>query len=185
VILFQNKIKNIFVTIGKICSDKSGFTLIEMSIAVGVVALMMAGVTTLIVRGLALQKESEKLRVAVILSQGKLSQLLTRPDLSPTSESGEIKNDNTLYAGYKYKIDITNERIDLAKISQTGKVSFAPVNDKLPEDTINTGKNEKMGEGVASQTGGLIDVMKIAVTIIYPRGDDTNGEYVVMTFRKK
>ena len=181
----KNKISSFLKSLNKKCNDRSGFTLIEMSISVGVVALMMASVGTLVAKGLALQKESDRLRVAVILTQSKLSQLLTRPDLSPASESGEIGNDNALYKGYKYKINITNEQIDLAKISETGKISFAPVEDKLPEDSTNASQTEKMGQGAQTQTGGLIEVMKIMVTIIYPRGDGTDGEYVVMTFRKK
>ena len=178
-----NKIKNYILLLLKL-SNRSGFTLIEMAIAVGVVAMMMASAATLVVKGLELQRESERLRVAVILSQSKLSQLLTRPDLSPASESGEIGKENGLYSGYKYKIVIANEKIDLAKISETGKVSFAPVDDKLPEDATNTSETEKMGQGAVSQTGGMVEVMKITVGITYPRGDGSNGEYTVMTFRK-
>ena len=180
-ILRKRKLFNLFL---KKSIEKSGFTLIEMAISVGLVATIMVSVALLLAQGIANQKETERLRLAVVLSQSKLSQLLTRPDLSPVSESGTIGNDNRMYRGYKYKIDITNEKIDLAKIAEKGSISFAPVEDKLPEDVTNASQSEKMGQGVTSQTGGLIDIMKIVVTILYPRGDGSEGEYSVMTFRK-
>ena len=164
---------------------RSGFTLLEMSIAVGSTASIMIAVLSMISLGLNQQREAENLRLAVILSQGKLSQLLTRPDLSPATEEGEISNENSLYKGYKYKIEISNKEIDLAQIAESGTISLAPIKDKLPENITNTSQKETMGQGAATQTGGMVEVMEIRVEISYPRGNGSSGKYEVVTFKRK
>ena len=164
---------------------KKGFSLIEMALAILVVSFLVGSVAMLLMDGLSMQRNSEKILLAVSLSETKMAQLLTRPDLAETSEKGDFGNNPGPYMGFKYNIKITREKIDLGKIQQTGKLSTAPaLVDELPVDFQNAEKKESMGSSTVSQTGAEIEVFKIIVEITYPLGKDTEKIYRVQTFRK-
>ncbi|MBI3395198.1 MAG: hypothetical protein HY042_05140 [Spirochaetia bacterium] len=163
---------------------RTGLTLAEMAIAMAVATMMTVLVTTTVSDGLRLQGEADRLSVAVALAETKLSQLLSNPNLSTSNNRGTMGDDTGIYAGYTYDIKITEEKIDLAKSGETGELNALPVGDQMPAGATNTAANPpKMGESTKTETGGTVDIVRIVVKIIYPRGRSGPGEYRVETFR--
>jgi len=158
-----------------------GFTLIEVSLALVVAAVMLATVTMTVADAMRMQQESARYAVAVSLAQAKISQLLARPDLDVASESGEFGRDSGMYSGYKFKLDITREKLDITKITEEGVLSSeAPVEDLLPPDIQNS--SDKKEEKIGAPEGDKMEILKIVVTIRYPM-KSSEGIYTVSTFR--
>ncbi len=164
---------------------RRGMTLVEMAIAIAVAASMLMIVTMTVSSALRMQTESDRLAVAVSLAQTKLSQLNSNPALTPTGDkpmTGAFGQEGGLYAGYAYEIVIKEERIDLAKVAQQGELKPANVGDQLPASTQNQAGNAKRNV-TGSETGGLVDIVRIIIKIKYPRGNGGFGEYRVETFK--
>jgi len=126
-----------------------------------------------------MQLEARRLNVAVLLARSKMTQLLTVKNLDPGVTKGNF-GESGQYAGYSYEVNVRKEQIDLAKVATTGRLGSAPVKDKLPPSIRNT--SEQKQKELETQTGGIVNIIKINVTIRYDRGDST-GEYTVETFR--
>jgi general secretion pathway protein I len=158
---------------------KTGFSLIEVVIALAIASFAMAETYALISRGMFLQRQSISLTNAVFLAKIKLAQIDATPKLETTSSRGEIPG----YVGYKYEVDIKEEELDLLKLAEN------PKNTKPPTDILGQDSNSRMseilkkrGQSQNSKTGGLIKIFKIRVAIIYPLG---TGEetYEAVTFK--
>lgn len=164
---------------------RSGLTLAEMSLALVMAAIMSVMVTTTVSDGLRMQGEADRMSVAVALAQTKLSQLLSNPNLSTSDSKGQLGSDAGVYAGYGYEVNVREEKIDLAKVAETGELEGLAVDDQLPAGAQNTaGNTQRAGEGTKTQTGGLVDIVRIVVKIYYPLGrEGGTGEYRVETFR--
>ncbi len=163
----------------------AGFTLVEMSLAIGIAASMSVLVMSTIADGMAKQGESDRLAIAVSLAQTKLAQLLSNPNLSTSSNKGSFGDDSGIYRGYTYDVTVREEKIDLAKVAETGELKGVPVKDQLPPSQSGAGApgQQSAGQSVGSQTGGLVDIVRIIVKINYPIGGGASGEYRVETFR--
>jgi len=160
---------------------RRGMTLVEMAIAIAVAATMLMIITMAVSKGIQLQNEAEKLSLAVSLAQTKLSQLMSNPALADGTTRGKFGDEGGLYAGYSWEITIRTDRIDLAKVAQEGELKPSVAASEIPTGTQNTvGKTEKNVTG--TETGGLVDIIRIVVKIQYPRGGGS-GEYRVETFK--
>lgn len=161
--------------------SRRGMTLIEMAIAIAVAASMLMIITMTVSTGLRMQTESDRLSVAVSLAQTKLSQLMSNPGLTAGKSTGQFGQEGGLYAGYAYEITIKEERIDLAKVAAEGEIKPAVVGDQIPAGTQNQAATT-VRNVTGSETGGLVDIVRIIVIIKYPKGRG-QGEYRVETFK--
>ncbi len=162
---------------------REGLTLVDMSLAIGVAAVMMLSTITFVADAQGMRVEADRVAVAVALAQIQLSQLLSNPELSQMRRSGKFGEDQGIYKGYGWSVEVREEKLDLAKIAETGKLEGVPLDDKLPASTQNSAAREKAGQGASTQTGGEVDIVRIVVKISYPRGGAPDGVYRVETIR--
>jgi type II secretory pathway pseudopilin PulG len=160
-----------------------GFTLMETGFALSIAAVMLVTVSSTLVDAVRMQKDAERLSIASSLCQSKMSQLLSRPDLSVASESGDFGARSGPLSGFKYEVRITRENIDLASMVQTGTLTMSEIKERAGvERSQEEGEERGTGLGEMTQTGGIMEIMKIVVTIRYPL-KDAEGIYTVTTFR--
>ena len=163
---------------------RAGLTLLEMGLAVATASSMAFLVTATVASALRMQMEADRLTVAAALAQTKLAQLLTNTNVSTGDSKGTFGSDQGIYAGYDWSVHIREEKIDLAQVVETGKLQGVPLDDQLPAGIQNQAGPERAGQTATTQTGGLVDVVRMVVRIQYPRGDGVKGEYRVETFRR-
>lgn len=163
--------------------DREGLTLIDMSLAIGVAAVMMLSTITFVADAQALRTEADRVAVAVALAQIQLSQLLSNPELTRMKRNGKFDRNHGIYAGYAWEVEVREEKLDLAKVAESGKLDSVPIDDQLPPSTQNQIDREKAGQGASTQTGGVVDIVRIIVRINYPRGGAPDGLYRVETIR--
>lgn len=150
---------------------RAGFTLVEMALALGIASSFLVFLTANVSEGIQMQLEADRMTVAVAIAQAKLSQLRNNPNLSPVDQEGEL-TDAGMYSGYKFKIRVTEEDLDLAEIQQSGKIQSPALGDQLPAGVQNSsGKQESLGTAEQTQTGGKIPTLRILVVIEYPVGN--------------
>jgi Tfp pilus assembly protein PilV len=172
---FLKKIK------GKIFKIKKGVSLLEVALALGIAATISISVLGLISSAYNMQSKAQKLQLASNLARAKMTQILSMPVLEPVNQEGEL--DVALYKGYKYYIEIKEENIDLAKVSQTGTLD-SPINveDQLPTSVQNFKGKEKAGQNI-TETGGLIPIYRIRIRITFPIDTKNEGTYQVETIK--
>lgn len=161
---------------------RKGFSLIEVALALGIAASGMVWTYSLISNGLTLQRRGIALSNAVLLAKIKMTQIDASSKLESDTASGTIPG----YKGYRFETVIKEEELDLLKLA---KGEGAESKSKPPEDLLgksNTGVSELLKKrGMTqseSQTGGLIKVLKITITIFYPDGYE-EAKYKIETFR--
>jgi len=162
---------------------RAGMTLIEMSLAIAIAATMTVMITSTVAEALALQLEADRLSIAVSLAQIKLAQLLSNPQLSTTTQRGNADDVGGIYRGYTYEIVVKEEKIDLAKVAETGELKPVNIKDQLPPGGPSQQGQSALAGSATTQTGGLVDIVRIIVKINYPKGGGAIGEYRVETFR--
>ncbi|WCL47939.1 type IV pilus modification PilV family protein [Leptospira sp. GIMC2001] len=161
---------------------RNGFTLIEVALALGLGAFIMAYTYGLIAKGIAMRKESILLANAVHLAKIKMAQV----DSSTNMQSDVTKGDIPGYPGYKFETEIKEEELDLLKLASGDKSD--KLKEKAPKDLLgdkDAGLNDILknrGQAKGSETGGLIKVFRVKVSITYPLGKD-GTVYSVETFR--
>ena len=182
----KDRLRRMYLRASLRLKKATGLTLVEMAMAIGVTATMTLSVTATIAEGLRLQMEAGRLTVAVALAQTKLAQLLSNPNLATDRQEGSFDEDAGMYSGYGYEVEVREEQIDLANIAQTGELKGVSTDDQMPTGVQNdAATTEKAGQGAATETGGLVDIVRIIVKITYPRGNKNNdkGTYRVETFQ--
>ena len=162
---------------------RKGLTLVDVAMAMLVAAVLLSTVLVLVADAQGMRKEAERISLAVALAQAKLSQLLSNPELESMKKKGMFDKNSGIYSEYEWEIEVREETIDLAKVAESGELESVPLDDKLPEGIQNESGREKMGQGAATQTGGMVDIIRIIINITYPRGGSERGEYRVETFR--
>ncbi|MCB1176696.1 MAG: prepilin-type N-terminal cleavage/methylation domain-containing protein [Leptospiraceae bacterium] len=162
-------------------SKRSGFTLVEVSIALGLAAYIMVSTYSLISQGMKKQAEAISLNNALFLAKIKMAQIDSSPKLETTTSKGEIPG----YIGYSYELEVKEEEMDLLKLAEGTKDG----NDKTASDLLGENNNAKMdellqkrGKASGSKTGGVIKVFRINVKIKYPIGPFENT-YEVETIK--
>jgi len=159
---------------------RKGLSLIEMAMAMGVAATFSVMTLGLIASAMQLRKNAEQMALASTLAQAKMAQLLSRPFLERTNEDGDMGNAGP-YANFKYHLEIKEEQIDLAAASS--EKSMAGVNDKLDAGIQNAKPTEKAGQGAATETGGIVNINRIILTIEYPSGSSGSEKLRIETFK--
>ncbi len=150
--------------------SRKGFTLVEMALAQGIASSYLEFLTANLSEGNQMQLEADRLTVAVAIAQAKLTQLRNTPNLGPLDQEGEL-NEAGMYSGYRFKIEVREEPLDLAEIQRSGKILAPAVDDQLPAGVQNTaGGTESLGTSEQTATGGRIDTLRIVVIIEYPVG---------------
>lgn len=162
---------------------REGITLVDMALAILVASIAMFSVVTVVADAQKMRVEADRIAVAVSAAQIKLAQLLSNPELSTTNERGTFGPESGIYSGYTWEVEIREEKIDLAKVAESGQLKGIELDDKLPAGVQNKYEDEKLGQSESTQTGGLVDIVRIIVTITYPRGGGISGVYRVETFR--
>lgn len=148
---------------------RSGLTLVEMALAIGVAATFGMMTLHFLADGMKKRQEAEKIHLATTLARAKMAQLLSRPFLDQTDEEGEMGNTGP-YAHFRYRLIITEEQIDLAAAASEGRLSGINVDDQLDAGIQNAAVQERAGQGVSTQTGGLVDINRIVLIVDYPVG---------------
>ncbi len=159
--------------------QRLGFSLFEVALALGVASAFLVVLTATVSEGLRMQIESDRLTLAMVVAQAKLSQLRNNPNLSPLDEEGEIENAGQ-YSGYRFRLRVAEEKLDLAKLAQGEDDEDSPsVDDLLETGVQNTAaEEESLGTSERSQTGGLVDVLRVIVAIDYPSGNGYNTYHI-------
>lgn len=150
---------------------RAGFTLVEMALALAIASSFLVFLTANVSEGIQMQLEADRMTVAVAIAQAKLSQLRNNPNLSPVDQEGEL-TDAGMYSGYKFRIKVTEQDLDLAEIQESGKIKSPSLGDQLPAGVQNqAGNQESLGTSTSTQTGGKIPTLRILVAIEYPVGN--------------
>lgn len=168
-------------------NSSSGFTLVEVAIAMAIVATETVFVLGTIAGAQSQMFLAHKLSLATVISRAKVTQLLSGRELEVTDTKGEFGDQAGLYADYSYELKISEEQIDLANVTASGELdsSSPPLEDHLPAGVQNQQQQESLGTSERSATGGLIDVFHIFFQIQYPIGrSGQTGEYTVQTYKE-
>lgn len=161
---------------------RRGFTLLEVALAMALGAWVMVETYRNIADGIRLKNDSIKISNATHLAKIKLAQIDSSTSMETSSSKGEIPGFN----GYRYETDIKEEELDLLKLSQGGDAEG--LKKKAPKDLLGD-KDANLnailknrGQTKGSQTGGLIKVFRVKVSIIY-QNSGKDKVYSVETFR--
>lgn len=161
---------------------RPGFTLLEVAMALAIGGFAMVFTYSLIAKGIQMQKEAVLISNAVHLAKIKMAQV----DASTNMESDVSKGEIPGYPGYKFETSIKEEEMDLLKLAMGGDAE--ELKEKAPKDLLgdkDANLNDilkKRGQAQGSETGGLIKVFRVKVTITYPLGGK-DADYTVETFR--
>lgn len=142
-----------------------------MALALGIASSFLVFLTANVSEGIQMQLEADRLTIAVAIAQAKLSQLRNNPNLGALDQDGEL-NDAGMYSGYRFKLKVTEEFLDLADVQASGKIQAPAVDDQLPAGIQNqAGDQESLGTSEQTATGGRIETLRIIVIIEYPVGN--------------
>ncbi len=161
---------------------RSGFTLIEVTIGMAMAAVAMVYTYSMIADGMRYQKQGVQLANAVHLAKIKMAQV----DSSTTMVSDTTKGPVPGFPGYEFVTEIKEEEMDLLKLA--GGPNADALRKKAPKDLLgdkDVGLNNLMkerGKSKTFETGGILKVFRIKVSITYPDGTKKNT-YSVETFR--
>lgn len=165
----------------KIRQIRKGFSLIEVALALAIAASAMVWTYSLISNGLTMKRKSEHLANAVLLARIKMSQVDASTRLEQKTSSGEIPG----YKGYQFETIIKEEELDLLKAAKG-----EGTNGQVPDDLLGNSSGQGMSDLMKkrgntqgeSQTGGIINVIRVTVKITYPDGYG-KSTYIAETFR--
>jgi general secretion pathway protein I len=178
----MNKLIKIKKTIHRKHPVRRGFTLIEVTIGMVMAAVAMTYTYSMIIDGMKYQKQAVQLSNAVHLAKIKMAQV----DSSTTMQSDTTKGAVPGFPGYEFITEIKEEEMDLLKMA--GGPNADALRKKAPKDMLgdkDVGLNDlmkKTGKNKTFETGGILKVFRVKVTITYPDGAKNNS-YIVETFR--
>jgi general secretion pathway protein I len=161
---------------------RKGFTLLEVAVALAIAASAMVWTYSLIAKGMQLQREAIHVSNAVNLARVKMSQLDSSTKLQTDTSSGPIPG----YPGYAFETEVIEEEMDLLKMS--GSKESKEQKKKAPSDLLGNGDKklntliQNRAGNKGSETGGLLKVFKIKVTITYP-SMGRSEKYVVTSMK--
>ncbi|PJZ68527.1 prepilin-type cleavage/methylation domain-containing protein [Leptospira perolatii] len=160
-------------------SRRSGFTLIEMVIAMTIAITWIAYVLLIVGEGIRMRRLAAVQSQAVHLAKIKIAQIDSASVLQADKTSGDIPG----FKGFKFETLIKEEEINLLELSGN--------KGKKPEDLLGGSDSaaskliqQRSGNNQGSATGGMINVFHIFVTIHYPTGTGTSA-YTVETFKAR
>ena len=164
-------------------ASRSGYSLAEMALAVMAVSLFLGGMMWSVVQGIQLTVKADQRTIALALAQAKMSQLMNNPNLSATKTEYRKMQSAGIYTDYRWKVKVTQDKVDLAEVSQSGRIAPA-VDDKLPSSVQNnTTQKESLGTSKTTETGGEIEILRVTVSIKPPESTGADWVYRVTTFQ--
>jgi general secretion pathway protein I len=86
----------------------AGFTLIEVMVAMAILAMALAGVYQLQSQSISMATESRFRTSAALLAQSKMTEAEAAPTLSTRSEDGDFGTDYPLYS---WKLDVNDTEL--------------------------------------------------------------------------
>lgn len=163
-------------------SFRSAFTLIEVTIAMAMAAMVMTLTYARIADGISFQKKAVLLSNAVHLAKIKMAQV----DSSTTMQTDTSKGSIDAFPGYTFETEIKEEEMDLLKLA--GGPNAEELRKKAPKDMLgdkDVGLSDlmkKRGQKKSFETGGVLKVFRVKVSIFYMDGNKKET-YTVETFR--
>ncbi|XDD44222.1 prepilin-type N-terminal cleavage/methylation domain-containing protein [Leptospira sp. WS60.C2] len=161
---------------------RSAFTLIEVTIAMAMAAMVMTLTYARIADGIAFQKKAVLLSNAVHLAKIKMAQV----DSSTTMQTDTTRGSIDAFPGYTFETEIKEEEMDLLKLA--GGPNAEELRKKAPKDMLgdkDVGLSDlmkKRGQKKSFETGGVLKVFRVKVSIFYMDGNKKET-YSVETFR--
>lgn len=161
---------------------RSGMTLVEMGFAISIAAVWSIMTLGTVAAGIDLRRRAEKMSLASSLAQSKLAQLLSQPFLTPTDSNGQIEQSGP-YANFEFNLKVTEEQIDLTSVANEGIPESIKIDDQFGASIQNSVPREKAGQSSSTETGGLIDINRIVLTIRYPIKAGEKADFRIETFK--
>jgi general secretion pathway protein I len=97
-------------------ADPSGFTLLEVMIALAILAVALAAVIGLQSRTVSLDVETRFNSVAPFLAQARMTETLAAGEDAPSEDSGDFGED---FPGYEWTVSM--ERVDLPGLGEISR----------------------------------------------------------------
>lgn len=164
-----------------------------MALATAVTAVFTITIASVLSAAINNQALAERLTIASTLAQTKMSQLLSAPNIEPTghedhgqgaSEPQTFGPDAGIYAGYKVRLIVVAEKINLQEAASRGSLEGIPLDDKIPAGVQNQEQTiEKAGSSESSITGGDVAVHRIIIEVMSPQESNDHPLYRVETIR--
>ncbi|MBN1828105.1 MAG: type II secretion system minor pseudopilin GspI [Deltaproteobacteria bacterium] len=107
--------------LGSSALPRSGFTLLEVVIALAIMAIVLVAVFHSQAQSLAMTAEARFQTMAAMLAQGKLAEIEATPSLSLGEEQGDFGDD---HPGYRWKTVVAatmDERLRLIEVAVTNE----------------------------------------------------------------
>lgn len=163
--------------------SRSGYSLAEMALAMMATSMYLGSLMWAIAGGVNLTLKADQRTIALALAQAKMSQLVNNPNLSPTDTDYAKISGSGIYNNYRWKIKISQDKVNLAEVAQSGKINF-DVSDKVPAGVQNQStKKESMGSSTSTETGGELEIYRIIIMIRPPKTSSVDFVYRVSTFQ--
>ncbi len=164
---------------------RSGFSLLEMSLAIVIISAVLITGITMVVGSLNLQREADRLALAMSLVQTKIADLRSDKDLAATDDAGEFSDSESIYYGYKWETKVTEEKLNLNELLES---NFGGLGDE--DQLAGSFRNEDNKDDSQSKQGlfalAELPILRIHITVTYPktRGSSAYGTYNVETWQR-
>ena len=183
----RRRIRRLWLTVNLGLQQRLGFSLIEVSLAIIVVSTVLVTGISSTLSALNLQLEGDRLALAMSLAQTKMAELRSEANLSATDDSGEIVDQEDAYFGYKWQTSIREENINLSEVLESGGEGPLFDDGLLPDSVQNQAEQRDKGVEGSSKSFfslGDIPILRITVSVEYPKGGGIYGKYNVETLQR-
>ena len=178
-------IKQRFLSISLRFHRHIGFSLIEVGLAIIVVATVLVTGISSVFSALNLQIEADRLALAMSLAQTKMAELRSQSKLPKGDSSEEISDKDNVYYGYRWEVSVRDDKINILK-AFSGDDEGGGLEGLLPDSVQNEAKDN--GSSIDLSKGffaiGDIPILRITVMVEYPKGRGIYGKYKVESLQK-
>ncbi len=162
---------------------KLGFSLLEMGIAISVMSLVLVTAISSVVSALHLQVDADRLALAMSLLQTKMAEIRSNPDLSSTDASDEITDSESIHYGYKWESSVEEDTLNVTDLLE-GTLAATGLGEELPDGVQNQLGDKKESQKSTLFSLGDIPILRISLTVEYPKGKGAYGIYNVETLQR-
>ena len=178
---------------GRFFGRRSGFTLLEVMMTLGIAAPIMMAIFELVFSAFASRDKAARLDMAVVLAQKMMIDI----EGSRPIKTGPSKGDFEEHPGYRFESLVKEVEVDLMnggkEVGEDGPELEDGEPRKNPIEAFGIGgeKGEKMmeqakqksgGQFQDSLTAGTVPMMRVSVTIFYKDGENESS-YELKTYR--
>lgn len=166
----------------KLLESRAGYTIAEMSLAMMAAAICIGGISWQVAAAVELVVKADARTIALALAQAKMSQLMNNPNLSPTDQPYATMQNAGIYSGYRWKVKVNEEKINITAIAQGQMESV--FESQMPDGVQNNSTEEEFaGSSNETQTLGDVPIYKIVVSIMPPKDRKDQWDYRVVSFQ--